>query len=496
MTPGFWSDLPALQVVVPLACAPLCFVLRARGLAWLLALVASLATLAVSVLLLAQVSDGTVLSYAMGGWEPPFGIEFRVDRLNALILCLVSAMAAITLVFARKSVEHEIRKAGQPIFYAAYLLCLAGLLGMAITGDAFNLFVFLEISSLSSYLLISFGRDRRALTAAFQYLVMGTIGATMLLIGIGFLYMMTGTLNMADLAERLPPVMDTNTVRAAFAFIVIGLSIKFALAPLHIWLPAAYGYAPSVISIFLAATATKVALYALIRFVFTIFGVDFSFASMPLQPILVTLATLAVIGGSILAITQASIKHLLAYSSIAQIGYMVLGVAMVSAAGLAAGVLHMVNHSIIKACLFMAVGCVLYRRGSISLDAFKGLGQTMPWTMAAFVIGGLALIGVPLTAGFVSKWYLILAALDQGAIGLLIVAVVLIGSLLSIVYVWRVVELAYFVAPEMPGRDEAPLALLVPTWALALATIWFGIATGFSVDAAAGAAQAVLGGGS
>lgn len=489
------ANLPALQIVIALACAPLCFILRVRGLPWLIAFIASLGTLAVSTLLFVQTSNGAVVSYAMGGWEPPYGIEFRVDRLNSLILLLVSSMAAITLVFARASVAREIRAAGQPIFYAAFLLCLAGLLGMAITGDAFNLFVFLEISSLSTYLLISYGNDRRALSASFQYLVLGTIGATMLLIGIGFLYMMTGTLNMADLAARLPAVMDTNTVRAAFAFIVIGLSIKIALAPLHIWLPGAYGYAPSVISIFLAATATKVALYALIRFVFTIFGVDFAFAEMPLQPILVTLASLAVIGGSILAITQRSIKHLLAYSSVAQIGYMVLGIAMVSAAGVAAGVLHMVNHAIIKACLFMAVGCVFYRKGSVSLDAFQGLGKTMPWTMGAFVIGGLSLIGVPLTAGFVSKWYLILAALDRGMIGIFIVAVILVGSLLSIAYVWRVVEAAYFTEPETAGRNEAPMALLVPTWALALATIWFGLQTSFTVNAAADAAQAVMGGG-
>lgn len=488
------SHLPALQVVLPLLAAPICFLLYKTGWAWFVAFAVSLCGLAISTLLFIQVSGGTFISYAMGGWEPPWGIEYRIDSLSALILLLVSGIAAATLAFARKSIEKEITAQSHSVFYTTFLLCLAGLLGIAITGDAFNLFVFLEISSLSSYILISFGKDRRALTAAFQYLVMGTIGATMLLIGIGFLYMMTGTLNMADLVVRLPDVMDTNTVRAAFAFIVVGLSIKLALFPLHLWLPNAYGYAPSVVTIFLAATSTKVALYALIRFIFTIFGAEFAFGEMPLQFVLIFLAVLAVFNGSLSAIFQTNIKHVLAYSSIAQIGYMMIGIALISVAGLSAGILHLFNHAIMKGCLFMALGCVFYRHGSARIEDFKGLGKTMPWTMAAFVIGGLGLIGMPLTAGFISKWYLIMAALNHGTAGFVVIAAVLVGSLLAIAYIWRIVEAAYFQAPDKNEKTEAPLALLIPTWILALATIYFGLDTQLNVGAATQAAQALLGG--
>lgn len=490
-----FANLPALQVVLPLVAAPICFIMRKDTLSWLFAFCVALCSFVFSILILRDVWDGGVIAYDMGGWEPPWGIEYRIDALNALVIFLVSGMAALTLAYARKSVEAEVESHRRSLFYTVFLLCFAGLLGITITGDAFNVFVFLEISSLSSYILISFGKDRRALTSAFQYLIMGTIGATMILIGIGFLYMMTGTLNMADLAARIPEVMDTNTVRAAFAFIVVGVSIKLALFPLHIWLPNAYSYAPSVVSIFLAATSTKVALYVLIRFIFTIFGSDFAFSEMPLQLILVTLAALAVFSGALSATFQTNIKNVLAYSSVSQIGYMVLGLAMLSVAGLGAGILHMFNHAIMKGCLFMALGCIFYKRGSARIEDFKGLGQTMPFTMAAFVIGGLGLIGMPLTAGFISKWYLVMAALDLGTIGVLIIAAVLGGSLLAVAYVWRLVEAAYFQEPDKEGIDEAPLSLLIPTFILALATIYFGLQTDLSAGMAFTAAESLMSGG-
>jgi multicomponent Na+:H+ antiporter subunit D len=489
------GQLPILQVVVPLLAAPAALLLHHPRLAWGLTLLVSWCTLLIAALLLGQVLDEGVVSYALGGWAAPVGIEYRVDAVNAFVLLIVSGISAVVLPFAARSVEREIDRNRITLFYTAWLLCLAGLLGITITGDAFNVFVFLEISSLSSYVLISLGRDRRALTASFQYLIMGTIGATFILIGVGLLYMMTGTLNMVDLAERLPAVIESRTVRAGFAFLTVGIGLKLALFPLHLWLPNAYAYAPSAVTGFLAATATKVAVYVLLRFTFSIFGPAFAFESMPLGEILLVLAVVAVLSASTVAIFQENVKRMLAYSSVAQIGYMLLGISFASVTGLTAAILHLFNHALMKGALFLALGCVVYRLGSARLAGLRGLGRRMPFTMAAFVVGGLSLIGVPLTVGFISKWYLVLAALERGWWP--VAAVVLVGSLLAVAYVWRVVETAYFQAPEEPQSiavTEAPWSMLVPTWVLIIANIYFGVATDLTLGTARRAAELLLGG--
>jgi multicomponent Na+:H+ antiporter subunit D len=493
-----WTEhLPALAIILPLLGAPLTLLLGQRRLAWFIGVSVCVIGLLISLDLLRQVAaDGAAISYHLGGWAPPWGIEIRVDLLNAFVLLIVSAMAAWVFVYARRSVDTEIPAHKQTGFYAGLLLVYAGLAGITLTGDAFNAFVFLEISSLASYAVISMGRDRRALTAAFQYLVMGTIGATFYLIGVGFLYMMTGTLNMADLAQRLPAVSDTSTVQAGFAFLSVGIALKLAMFPLHLWLPNAYAFAPSVVSIFLAATATKVAVYLLLRMVFSVFGVDFTFAQTHLEYLLLPLAMIAAISASLVAIFQTNLKRMLAYSSVAQIGYMLMGIAIGSAAGITATLLHLFNHALMKGALFMALGAVAMKIGSVQLHRLAGLGYHMPWTAGAFVVGALSLIGIPLTAGFLSKWYLISASLDAGWWWL--VVVILISSLLAVVYVWRVIEVVWFREPHpsLSGHTEAPMSVLLPTWGLALANIYFGIDSDLTVGTAKTAASVLFGAGS
>jgi len=371
-------------------------------------------------------------------------------------------------------------------------MVLAGLIGISITGDAFNIFVFLEISSLSTYALISLGRDRRALHASYQYLMMGTIGATFVLIGIGFMYVMTGTLNIQDLSQRLPAVADTNAIRAAFAFITIGAGIKAAMLPLHQWLPNAYTYSPSVVSTFLAATATKVAVYVMIRFELSLFGIEFSFLQIPFDKILVILGTIGILGGSIYAVYQNNVKRMLAYSSIAQIGYILLAIGLASQAGFTAALLHIFNHALIKGTLFMALGIVFFRFASVELSIMAGIGKTMPLTMAAFTIGGLSLIGIPGTAGFVSKWYLVTALLDASLWPLALL--ILVASVLTLIYVGRVIEVAYF-RPTLKGESQlkVPKTMLIALWIFALSNIYFGLNSDISMGVSTLAVNQLIG---
>ena len=487
------DHLPVLVVIIPLMAGPLCVLVERPLAAWGLALAAAWLSFAAAVALAAQVNGTGVISYELGGWAPPWGIEYRIDTLGSYVLLIVTGIAALVMVAAKESVASEVPEAKVARFYAALMLAFAGLVGIVATGDAFNVFVFLEISSLASYALISMGRDRRALTSAFDYLVMGTIGATFILIGIGFLYMMTGTLNMQDLAARLPEVWDTRTVRAGFAFLTVGIGLKLAMFPLHLWLPNAYTYAPSVVTAFLAATATKVAVYVLLRFMLDIFGIDFALGRMPFEYILLPVGVIGILSASLVAIYQVEVKRLLAYSSIAQIGYMLLGIGLASTTGVTGAILHLFNHALMKGALFLALAAIAYRLRSTSLQDLTGLGRRMPWTMFAIVIGGLSLIGVPATVGFVSKWYLVLAALEQGLwpVALLI----LLGSLLAVVYVWKLVEAAYLTEPrDDVAVQEAPLSMLIPLWVLVIANVDFGVNTEVSVGLARQAAAVLTGG--
>lgn len=488
-----------LVVVIPLlGAAAAAFSLSTR-LAWLVALVSTAGSAFAALVTMAQVDAAGMISYDLGGWAPPVGIEYRVDALNAPILVLVSVIALLCVIFGASINAREIAKDRRALFLSAFLMCVAGLLGVVITGDAFNIFVFLEISSLSTYVLVAqgAGRDRRALSAAFNYLILGTLGATFFVIGVGFLYMATGTLNLADMARLLAASPDTTVVRAGFAFILIGLALKAALYPLHTWLPGAYAFAPSIVTTFLAATATKVSLVVLVRFLSMVFDPQENVQELALTFIIAPLAAAGMVLGSILAVQQNDAKRVLAYSSVAQVGYILLGFAMATSAGIAAGGLHLFNHALMKGALFMALGIVALRITSRRIPDLAGLGTVMPVTSAAFAIGGLSLIGVPLTAGFVSKFALFNAAFAAGWWWAILV--IAISSVLAVIYVGRMLETMYVRQPSEALRQACagkspPIAALVPLLILAGANIWFGVQARPLETAAQNAAAAVIAG--
>ena len=496
------DHLPVLVILLPLF-GGLLTVFTGRGvLPWLWATLVTGATLLVSLMMLEKVRESDqAISYALGWWPPEYGIEYRVDTLNAYIIAVVALIAFISTIYARLSVYDEIGKDRHNWFYAVWQLAIAGLIGISVTGDTFNVYVLLEISSLTVYTLVAMGmdRDRRALAASLKYLILGSIGATFILLGIGYLLMLTGTLNMADMHDQLMAMKErgelagNRTVLVGFAFLMVGLSLKMALFPLHMWLPNAYTYAPSAVSALISATATKVGVYMAFRFIFGIYGGVYDSADN--LDLLLICACLGIVFAGVRAIQQPNIKRVLAYSSVGQLAYIVLGFSLANTSGVTASVIHIFNHAVIKGGMFMALGCVAYCIGGTDLRHLKGLGKRMPLTAAAFTAGGLGLIGMPFTSGFISKWYLVQGAIDAGLWW--VTFIVLGGSLLALVYVWRVVEAMYFHAPEVRvkgGVHEAPISMLVPTWILIGASLYFGLDANLTSETAEAAARMLLGG--
>jgi multicomponent Na+:H+ antiporter subunit D len=487
------EHLPALQVVLPLVAAPLIVLVRSRRFAWLATTAVSYLCLLFALQLAWRVKTTGPVSYALGSWPPPWGIEYRVDALSAFVLVAVSLTASFVAPYAQRSIAAELPRDRHYLMYAMYCLSLAGLLGIAITGDAFNLFVFLEISSLASYVLVALGQRRQALFAAYQYMLMGTVGATFYVIGVGLLYLMTGTLNLVDMAERVRTVEDVRPLLVALAFITVGIGLKLALFPLHQWLPNAYAYAPTMATAFLAATATKVSAYVLLRYYFTVFDPVPLFRRLPTEEVFAVLSVAAMVVASLVAVFEQDVKRLFAYSSVAQIGYITLGIGIDNQAGLTGSIVHLLNHGVAKGAIFLLLGGVALRAATpaLRLEHLAGLGRRMPFTALGLTIAGLSLIGIPGTAGFVTKWYLVLGALERG--WWWVVAAIVASSLIAVAYVWRVVEAAYLREPTASAaRGEAPPAMLAAGAAMAALCVYFGLDTGFSVGGAADAAALLL----
>ena len=479
------SALPVLIIVIPLITA---FILPVLG--WWkkeavfpLTLAALAFSFGASVAAAREVLTKGPIQYFMGGWAPPWGIEYHIDHLAALMLLLLSFITLLVGIYSKKSILKELPEKEVP-FYAVYLLLVSGLMGIVVTADMFNLYVFLEITSLSSYALISVGGGR-AVVSAFRYVILGTVGAAFYLLSVGYLYSVTGTLNMADLSSILPNLYQSNAVLVGFAFFVIGISIKMALFPMHAWLPGAYSDAPSAVSALIAATTTKVAAYVLVRVMFFVFEPRFSIEMIPITTLLSWMGAIAMILGSVMAIAQTDFKRMLAYSSVGQIGYIVLGVGLANQAGLTGGLLHLVNHAFMKGCLFLVAGAIVYRTGLRRISDFRNLSVKMPWTAGVFLIAAVSMIGIPPTCGFFSKLYLIAGAIE--AEKWTFVGVILLSSVLALAYFANVIRYMYFPAEkavgestldEEPKRHEPPGTMLAPMLALAAGIILLGVFNG------------------
>lgn len=491
-----------LLVVIPLLFSPLCVVIYHARTAWCIALLTTWISFVIAILIVIEISQtNQVIIYHMGGWLPSYGIEYKVSHFSALLMVLITGVGAILMPFAYSSVKHDIPTRKHAFFYTAFLLCFAALLGVVMSNDLFNMYVFLEMASLAAYALIAMGKTPKALTAAFGSLIIGSIGTVFYLIGLGFLYAATGAINLTDISQRMITSLYDIPIMTGFIFLVMGVFLKLASFPFHSWLCKSYTYAPTLISAFLSATFVKVILYVLMRVFFELYGNGYEFLSLfslenIIRTVLYPLAMVIIIVGSYMAISVQDIKNSLAYLCLAHMGYILLGISLVSLSGITASIVQILYYSLATTGLFIVCGAILMRFNGSSLMHFRGIGQLMPLTMVACIICCLSIIGVPATAGFISKWLLFQAVLELGKWDAVIV--ILLGSFMSIIYVWRIIEAAYFY--EHPNaitavRMEAPLPVLLSLWLFALLVILGGFHTEYSYGIATHAADFLIGGG-
>jgi multicomponent Na+:H+ antiporter subunit D len=487
------AHLPELIVIIPLLGAFLVTIAGTlhRKLCFPLAALILLGSLLSAVGLLVRVAREGVVEYYLAGWRPPVGIGYRVDGLNGLVLVVVAAVALINLLGTRPSVEKDFADRLAP-FYTLYILFVTGLMGIVVTGDAFNLYVLLEIAAITGYALIGMGDQRRAPLAGLNYIFMGTIGASLYLLGIGYIYLVTGTLNMMDMAARLPALGASRIVVSAFIFCIAGLCLKMGFFPLHAWLPNAYSYAPAAVGSLIAPLMTKVMVYVMLRIMLTVFAPGFTFGTMGVGPGMVWLAVVAIVAGSVLALSTRHLKRMLTYIIVAEVGYMVGGFWLGNRAGISGAALHIVNDAAMTLCVFLAAGAIIYKVGGETIDDLQGLFRKMPVTMAAFALGGLSIIGVPPTCGFFSKWYLIAGGLAAGQYAY--VAALIFSSLVNLVLFFRIFEIAFFEpfadhhaphgghgATPHAVVQEAPIQMLLPLVLTALSLVALGFYSGTMV---------------
>jgi multicomponent Na+:H+ antiporter subunit D len=435
--------------------------------------------LIMSLFILHHVLTVGTIRYWLGGWRPPWGIEYVIDPLNAYILIIVLFLGLMAGLYSKKYEEHKLAERKHVTYYTLFQLLVAGLCGVVVTGDLFNMYVLSEIVALTAYALIA-SAGGRALKASYNYLIMGSIGICLYLLGVAFLYSVTGTLNMGDMRILLPPLYHNRIVQAAFVFILVGFSIKMALVPLHTWLPDAHGFAPSEMSAMLSGIIIEVYTYAFIRISFSVFTVDFlRLLPIPIFDILSWLGAIAMIFGSLLAIAQLNLKRMLAYSSVANMGYIMLGVGLSTSTtlGLTPALMHILNHALMKACMFLVAGAFIYKFDLWDIREFQGLGRRMPYTSMAFLLAALAMIGLPPSVGFATKWYLIIAALE--AKQFIFVAVIFFSTLLMVFYFWRVIEYLYIRVGEEEEKEmeieEIPRSMLIPVLVLAFLCFIMGV---------------------
>jgi multicomponent Na+:H+ antiporter subunit D len=469
------ANLPAILFVIPFlaaVCMPMVGLYRKEW-CWPAALAALAALNVFSVTAFVHALEAGPVRYPVGGWPPPIGIEWRLDGFSGTAMILIGAVALAAVLYAGPGVRASLA-ARSAHFYTLVMLLVSALVGMVMTADLFNLFVFLEVASLTGYALVA-AAGGRAMLAAFRYLILGTIGASFYLLGVGYLYASTGTLNMADLSERLPALLGSTAVLTGLIFIIIGLGIKMALVPLHGWLPDAYAHAPEAITPLLASLITKVSLLALVRIIFWIWGAEVVWDEVPFMVYLGWVGAIALLAGAFLALSEQNIRRMFAYGGISHVGLVVLGISLGNPTGFAGGIFYLMTDAVMQLGLFFVAGTMAFHYGVREISDLGRLPSRTPWMTAALLVTALSMVGIPPTAGFFGKWYILVGALEMknyAAAG-----IILLGTVLTLSYFVRILDRMFREGGKSsaePG-SETPWEMRLGMGVVAVSLMLFGV---------------------
>ncbi len=416
-------------------------------------------------------------NYVFGSYAPNIGIEFRIDGLIAFLVLFFVFLSLLITLYSFKSVQKEIKDHQISAYYVLVMLMLFSVMGMLYTNDLFNLYVFMEILSITSTAIISIQHRKENFLASFRYLMLSSIGSITILLGLAFLYMVSGQLNMDAMRLVMPSIwiLYPSNVVLAVSFILSGLAIKSALFPLHVWLPDAHTVAPNASSAYLSSVVIKVYIVAMIKIIFRVIGVDI-IQALRVDEFILIMGSMGMILGSVFAIGQKEMKRLLAYSSVAQVGFIFMGLGLLTEVGLAAAVFHIVSHSLMKTALFLSAGSIKYATGRYKLKDFDGTGFLMPITMVIFAISAAGMVGIPGVSGFMSKIYLGLALIgDRHPIYLILI---LLSSFLNAIYFMPILISAFLKEnPEQKNRltrDNLPISMIIPMVVIGVSMLVIG----------------------
>jgi multicomponent Na+:H+ antiporter subunit D len=478
--------LPALLFLIPLFAAISMPIVCLRHRAWSRSIALSVlcSMVVFSIMNLINIFQHGEIRYAFSGWPPPLGIEWVADGLASVVLVALSILGLVTLIFAGPTSPKDL--GGRIVhYYTLILLLISALTGIVFAGDLFNLFVFLEVAALASYALVGVAGGK-ALMAAFRYLILGTLGASLYLLGVSYFYAATGTLNMADMAEQLPHLLTSKAVVGGLLFMFIGLGIKMALVPFHAWLPDAYTHAPDSVSPILAALVTKVALLGWVRIMFWVLGIKVVVDDTPLLLLVGLLGALAAVIGAVLALTQQDLKRMFAYGGISHIGIILIGVSQGNQTGFVGGVFYLLNDAVMQASLFFIAGVAISLYGVYTIEDVGRIAKQSPLLTSALVIAAMGMIGLPPTGGFFGKWYIILGALEAN--NYVAVGAVLLSTMLTLAYFVKIFERVFRHAPAVSDARpiEIPFQIKLSVGFTSVAIIVLGLLSdpivGFLID--------------